>query len=219
MFVQRMGFTAEQTVALIGGAHSVANIHRRNTPELSSGSMDSTPSRMDNLYFRQLLSNQQGVARVPTDSSMAADARFRPFIEKFANNERAFLDTFKVTFERMIRLGFTAISPNPANLLGFVPPPPPQTKYDGKPPVFPAPTNVLYSAPSNPAHPSGPAPTNVVDGKQHGQQQSGVTNALNPLVRDNDANTPAIDDAQNSAETTAISFFALLPALFSVALI
>jgi hypothetical protein len=114
MFVDRMGFTAEEAVALIGGGHTVAKLNSRivdgsNRVISEPGGLDGTPERFDNKFFKELVSNPgslfPGNARIPADSNMANHPVLKVIVRKFANSNGDFFKAFKSAFEKMIKFG------------------------------------------------------------------------------------------------------------------
>jgi hypothetical protein len=110
MFVNRMGFTLEETIALIGGAHSVARVHANfHQGESWIGNrranwdIDSTVGKLDNVYFKQLLNST--LRGLPSDYAMTTSLDMLKVVENFATNSSTFLRTFKSAVERMINLG------------------------------------------------------------------------------------------------------------------
>jgi hypothetical protein len=122
MFLNRMGFTLEETVALIGGGHTMAFLARQNNPtdpDLADGPFDSTPEKFDNQWFKDLLDNPDS-ARIPADKHMMDDPDMKRIFERFANSDREFNDAFVTAMVKMADMGasFDDVTPPP-------PPPPP----------------------------------------------------------------------------------------------
>ena len=114
VFVDKYGYSLEDAIALIGGGHSVARAHRANSE--FDGNLDPTPDRLDNAFFKMLLESPDafpGGARLPADANMAKDERFRPILEKFAQDDAALMTAFQRSFERMLDFGFKQLSAAP----------------------------------------------------------------------------------------------------------
>lgn len=107
IFMARMGFTLDETVALIGGGHTIGRVHAENTLGVNAGPMDTTDTKFDNLYFQNLLKEvpPDGVTRLIADGNMAANAQMRPVIEKFSRDNDAFISAFVRAYEKMSKLG------------------------------------------------------------------------------------------------------------------
>jgi catalase (peroxidase I) len=107
-FITRMGYTAEETIALIGGGHSIA--HTRRQGMLLDKPLDSTPSRLDIVYFQELLKSPDSAitlrhGRIKSDSNMLQNAEFRALIEKFAASADDFAASFGPAVEKMLNMG------------------------------------------------------------------------------------------------------------------
>ena len=106
-FWQRMGFTLDETVAIIGGGHSIAEFHRKNNPEypeIIPGYFDPTPNVLDNAWFVLLWNNPAG-ARVPSDANMMRNPRMAEVIRVYAFEPRAFFQDFAIGMRRLANLG------------------------------------------------------------------------------------------------------------------
>ena len=113
IFVNRMGFTPEETVAIIGGAHSVAQVHRVNVLNLAvkEGAMDATINIIDNLYYRQLLAAPE-LAKLPADVNLLNDTQLRAAFVSFSQDQdNLFLPAFKAGILKM-----TQFIPFPLNM-------------------------------------------------------------------------------------------------------
>ena len=113
MFVNRMGFTMDEAVALIGGGHTVGRVHAENTLGVTPGPMDTTENRFDNLFFQNVLrqSPPNGITRLVADNNMATDPQMRPVVEKFARDNNAFISAFVSAYAKMAGFGAT-FNPN-----------------------------------------------------------------------------------------------------------
>ncbi|GJN00198.1 hypothetical protein PR202_ga17612 [Eleusine coracana subsp. coracana] len=112
------GFSAQELVAL-SGAHTLGFAHCKEfadrifgragvNPAYAKGLQDAcknylrdptiaafndvmTPGKFDNMYFVNL---QRGLGLLSTDQELWTDARTRPFVQRYADNETAFFDDF-----------------------------------------------------------------------------------------------------------------------------
>ncbi|KAF7724106.1 heme peroxidase [Apophysomyces ossiformis] len=118
LFVERMGFSVQETVALMG-AHTVGRCHRERSG--FEGPWTPTPTRFSNQFYKQLLAqtwvekqwdgNRQFVdaedgelMMLPTDIAMLEEP-FRPYVELYAKDKQKFFDDFSVAFLKLIELG------------------------------------------------------------------------------------------------------------------
>lgn len=104
MFNSRLGFTEEETVALIGGAHSTARVHAQLTRDVPSGDMDDTPDVCDSNYFKRLKNRPEAVI-VPADRNMGQSDMYKKHVSKFSNNQAAMISTYRAAFTKLIELG------------------------------------------------------------------------------------------------------------------
>lgn len=120
----------EETVALIGGGHTVAGIlfsafylwpnSRGNieidrtadrTPNgldpLRAGPLDSTITKFDNRYFKEIIQSAKppGVSRIPADLTFANDPEARQWYVIFSQDQQYFFDVFKRAMEKLVDLG------------------------------------------------------------------------------------------------------------------
>lgn len=106
IFVNRMGFTKDETVALILGGHSVARINLVFSFNNKPGFTDSTPHLLDNVIFKEIIHNNiTNVIQIPADKNLLKDNDMKLFIDTFASNDDLFRIRFKSAFEKMINLG------------------------------------------------------------------------------------------------------------------
>lgn len=105
----RMGFTREEMVALISGAHSVAIVHKANSPTLTPGPLDTTPDRFDSQIFNNLLSNNPapGTTRLIADRNMALQPSLANIMRNFAANATSFNINFARAYYSMMNKGAT----------------------------------------------------------------------------------------------------------------
>eukprot|EP00281_Chroomonas_sp_CCMP1168_P015060 CAMPEP_0206216488 /NCGR_PEP_ID=MMETSP0047_2-20121206/2746_1 /ASSEMBLY_ACC=CAM_ASM_000192 /TAXON_ID=195065 /ORGANISM="Chroomonas mesostigmatica_cf, Strain CCMP1168" /LENGTH=330 /DNA_ID=CAMNT_0053638835 /DNA_START=115 /DNA_END=1104 /DNA_ORIENTATION=- len=118
----RMGFN-DQEIVVLSGAHSVGQCH----PGASgySGPWSPVTTNFNNIYFKYLTTvkwtpetvpetgkmqygARAGMAQVmmlPSDIALVEDDGFRPYVEKYAQDKKAFFDDFSVAFEKLLELG------------------------------------------------------------------------------------------------------------------
>lgn len=111
MFVTRQGFTKEETLALVAGAHSAAKVHPQNHPGAAFVAgvtrpfpLDSTVDDIDNKFFTQI--RDPRARRIPGDVNMMRDTDIAKLAVQFQSNNTAFLISFQRSFLKMINLGF-----------------------------------------------------------------------------------------------------------------
>ena len=107
IFVNRLGFSNYETIALILGAHSVAKV---NIPidENKIGFTDSTPSILDNLIFKEILGlppTMHNIITIPSDKNLLQNLVTKNIMIEFSYNETLFKFHFKTGFEKLINLG------------------------------------------------------------------------------------------------------------------
>jgi len=126
----RMGFNDQEIVAL-SGAHNLGRCHADRSG--FEGPWVNNPTRFSNQYYKMLLKlkwqkkelgrKEQGaewqwIARVPgmdeddeplmmlpTDMSLTQDDAFRPWVEKYAEDQELFFKDFAAVFSKLIELG------------------------------------------------------------------------------------------------------------------
>ncbi|KAL1934319.1 hypothetical protein VTP01DRAFT_6501 [Rhizomucor pusillus] len=118
VFVGRLGFTVQETVALIG-AHTVGRCHKDRSG--FDGPWTTTPTRFSNQFYKQLLNNtwvekkwdgprqfvdaEDGeLMMLPTDMALLEEP-FRPYVELYAKDKQRFFDDFAKAFLKLIELG------------------------------------------------------------------------------------------------------------------
>ena len=115
----RMGFSDEETVALIGGGHAIGRCHTDRSG--FTGPWTNSPTMFTNDYFVQLLENTWTEKKwdgpkqfedptgqlmmLPTDMELRDDPEFRKYSEKFAKDEKAFFAAFATAYEKLTNLG------------------------------------------------------------------------------------------------------------------
>jgi catalase (peroxidase I) len=105
--VNRMGFTVDEMVALIGGGHSAAELELENNPgnpDVRPGKFDSTDSTIDNVFFVELLQNPKN-SRIPADRNMLDDPEMADAIRRFAATPDAFRAPFAAAMEKLMNFG------------------------------------------------------------------------------------------------------------------
>lgn len=160
IFIAGIGMTLEETIALIGGGHTVARVESQNSPGLQPGPLDTTTNAWDVNFFIELLAPNPpaGVIRIPADQNMVNDPEMRTIIQQFANNPARFASVFASAYVKMLNLGtnFASTStvppPVPTSSTQTVPPPVPTSSTQTVPP--PVPTSSTQTVP-----PPGPVPT------------------------------------------------------------
>lgn len=121
VFYDRLGFNAQETVALIGGGHGIGGCHSRYSG--FNGMWTKTPYKWDNSFFTLLLNDEWKLGTVPetgveqyyshdkslmmlnTDMEMLRCPEFRKWVDIFARDERFFNQVFADAFGKLIELG------------------------------------------------------------------------------------------------------------------
>jgi len=115
----RMGFTDRDIVALSGG-HTVGRCHF--TRSGFDGAWTTQPLKFDNEYFRNLVQKRWvqrkwkgnlqytdeetgSLTMLPTDIALIEDANFRPIVDEYAADQKAFFRDFSSAFSRLTCLG------------------------------------------------------------------------------------------------------------------
>eukprot|EP01012_Entosiphon_sulcatum_P040580 TRINITY_DN54255_c0_g1_i1.p1 TRINITY_DN54255_c0_g1~~TRINITY_DN54255_c0_g1_i1.p1 ORF type:complete len:292 (-),score=46.88 TRINITY_DN54255_c0_g1_i1:41-916(-) len=118
----RMGFTDQETVALIGG-HSLGRCHYKNSGY--NGPWTFTPTRFDNSFFTLLFGlpwkyiqdpvsgkwvytysdPNHNIIMLPTDMALTTDPAFKVIAQEYANNNTKFVNDFGVAFKKLTELG------------------------------------------------------------------------------------------------------------------
>ncbi|KAL3931072.1 MAG: hypothetical protein SGBAC_011477 [Bacillariaceae sp.] len=116
----RMGFN-DQDIVILSGAHTVGKCHADRSG--FEGPWTADPYKFDNSYFVDLLNKEWKEAKASTgnpqfagsgntmmlisDIALTKDPGFKPFVDKYAADEKAFFDDFAVTYQKLIELGCT----------------------------------------------------------------------------------------------------------------
>lgn len=117
----RMGFN-DQEIVILSGAHTLGRCHK--TRSGFDGPWTTNPLEFNNEYFKNLI-NLEWTERVwdgptqyqdpsgklmmlPTDIALTKDAKFLPWVKKYANDEKLFFKDFADAFAKLISLGCPA---------------------------------------------------------------------------------------------------------------
>ena len=108
---QRMGWTNEDIVALVTGSHSMGGVHSENSPDITQKEFipfDDTAGIFDNHVFKFTL---KGNCAVKIDCDIANDPELRPIVERFANDQNAFFEQYRKSFEKMVEQTSSPLGP------------------------------------------------------------------------------------------------------------
>ncbi|ONM60324.1 L-ascorbate peroxidase 2 cytosolic [Zea mays] len=98
-----MGLSDQDIVALSGG-HTLGRCHKERSG--FEGAWTTNPLVFDNSYFKELLSgDKEGLLQLPSDKALLSDPVFRPLVEKYAADEKAFFDDYKEAHLKLSELG------------------------------------------------------------------------------------------------------------------
>ncbi|KAJ1297649.1 hypothetical protein BS78_01G393100 [Paspalum vaginatum] len=104
VFGKQMGLSDQDIVALSGG-HTLGRCHKERSG--FEGAWTKNPLVFDNSYFKELLSgDKEGLLQLPSDKALLSDPVFRPLVEKYAVDEKAFFDDYKEAHLKLSELGF-----------------------------------------------------------------------------------------------------------------
>ncbi|GAA5816340.1 hypothetical protein MFLAVUS_009868 [Mucor flavus] len=120
VFVSRMGFTVQETVALIG-AHTVGRCHADRSG--FDGPWTYNPTRFSNQFYKLLLNvtwvekkwdgpkqfvdeDEGEIMMLPTDMALLEEP-FRQYVEIYAKDQQKFFNDFASAFLTLIELGMT----------------------------------------------------------------------------------------------------------------
>ena len=115
----RMGFDDKEIVCL-SGAHTLGSCHTDRSG--FDGPWTENPTTFDNSYFTNLLEKKWVVREwdgpkqytdeetkklmmLPTDMALITDDKFKPHVEFYAKDQKAFFDDFAVAFAKLTELG------------------------------------------------------------------------------------------------------------------
>lgn len=105
----RMGFSDQEVVAL-SGSHTLGKAHKERSG--FEGNWTNNPYVFDNAYYKELLKNEAaGLLKLPSDTALVEDPAFRPFVELYAQDERAFFRDYAAAHKKMSELGCKDTSP------------------------------------------------------------------------------------------------------------
>jgi L-ascorbate peroxidase len=104
VFGKQMGLSDQDIVALSGG-HTLGRCHKERSG--FEGAWTRNPLVFDNSYFKELLSgDKEGLLQLPSDKTLLSDPVFRPLVEKYAADEKAFFEDYKEAHLKLSELGF-----------------------------------------------------------------------------------------------------------------
>lgn len=98
----RMGWTNEDIVVLVTGSHTMGGVHGKNSPKVTSEEFipfDDTAGIFDNHVFKFTL---QGKCAIKLDCDIANDPELRPLVKKYAEDQNAFFEQYKISFQKML---------------------------------------------------------------------------------------------------------------------
>ena len=98
-----MGWTNEDIVALVTGSHTMGGIHGKISPELTDKEFipfDDTAGIFDNHVFKFSL---EGKCLLKIDCEIAADPILRPIVKRYAEDQNAFFEQYKISFQKLIQ--------------------------------------------------------------------------------------------------------------------
>ncbi|KAJ3061550.1 heme peroxidase [Podochytrium sp. JEL0797] len=148
-FWTNLGFTSDQDVVALMGAHSFGNCH----PQVSgySGPWTSTPLTLTNEFFRLLSPNKNGVSTfnnvtitfngtsnwqweddtgkvmLPVDMSLAQDSQYQQWVNLYASDEPTFVNDFVRVYAKLLELNLSPDNLGPFVDASLAPPPAPAT--------------------------------------------------------------------------------------------
>lgn len=121
VFYDRLGFNAQETVALIGGGHGIGGCHARYSG--FNGIWTKSPFKWDNDFFKVLLNENWSLGTVPetgieqyynndkslmmlnTDIELLRCPEFKNWVEIYAVNDDLFNEHFALAFAKLLELG------------------------------------------------------------------------------------------------------------------
>ncbi|TIB70009.1 heme peroxidase [Wallemia mellicola] len=115
----RLGFNDREAVCLIG-AHAVGRTHKDRSG--FEGPWTFSPISFSNQFYKLLLESDwkekqwdgpkqyedqetKSLMMLPTDYALRTSERYRPYVEKYAENEDLFFEDFAKAFAKLIELG------------------------------------------------------------------------------------------------------------------
>ncbi|XP_074312093.1 L-ascorbate peroxidase 2, cytosolic-like isoform X2 [Silene latifolia] len=100
----RMGLSDKDIVAL-SGAHTLGRCHKERSG--FEGAWTKNPLVFDNSYFKELISGEKdGLIQLPSDKALLDDPAFRPYVEKYAQDEDVFFADYAEAHLKLSELGF-----------------------------------------------------------------------------------------------------------------
>ncbi|KAF8683772.1 hypothetical protein HU200_044705 [Digitaria exilis] len=103
VFGKQMGLSDKDIVALSGG-HTLGRCHKERSG--FEGAWTRNPLVFDNSYFKELVSgDKEGLLQLPSDKALLSDPVFRPLVEKYAADEKAFFDDYMEAHLKLSELG------------------------------------------------------------------------------------------------------------------
>lgn len=100
----RMGLN-DKDIVVLSGAHALGGAHKDRSG--FDGNFTRNPLKFDNSYFVELLrGDTPGLVKFPSDKALLSDCRFRPFVELYARDQRAFFRDYAESHKKMSKLGF-----------------------------------------------------------------------------------------------------------------
>lgn len=120
VFTDRLGFTDEELVALIGVGHSIGRCHVKNSG--FDGPWTFSPTTVTNQFFVLLLDENwdwkkwdgkkqyedtktKSLMMLPTDMAMKKDGNMKKIMEDFAKDEEKCMKVFASAFSRLLERG------------------------------------------------------------------------------------------------------------------
>ncbi|KNA18404.1 hypothetical protein SOVF_070820 [Spinacia oleracea] len=99
----RMGLN-DKDIVVLSGAHALGGAHKDRSG--FDGDFTRNPLTFDNSYFVELLrGDTPGLVKFPTDKALLTDPRFRPFVDLYARDQRAFFRDYAESHKKMSLLG------------------------------------------------------------------------------------------------------------------
>lgn len=121
----RMGFNDGEIVAL-SGAHTVGECHKDRSGFVGPWTHDKL--KFDNTYFKELLDEKwekteknpgfpqfknpkDDIMMLISDLALIEDPSFKPYVEKYAQDQNEFFKDYAVAFKKLVELGYNALTP------------------------------------------------------------------------------------------------------------
>eukprot|EP00943_MAST-04B_sp_MAST-4B-sp1_P000437 g437.t1 len=108
----RQGFN-DQEIVCLSGAHTMGRCHR--TRSGFDGPWTQDPLKFDNQYFKNLFYMNWKPRKwdgkymmLPTDYALMTDEKFKPWVEKYANDEKLFFNHFAKAYAKLLSNGCPA---------------------------------------------------------------------------------------------------------------